>query len=179
MTDQADFEFMKSLAVDFFNKKTIKDTISIIEDSEITGWEKWLQIEFSKFINDRDNISDWVREWRYDLDKRSSKSKSKCSIDFSIKQKHKHSWIAVEIKQINSAASCIKSMHNDILKVYKIKQSQDDIRSIWCIGVHIHEDPLTIKSLIAKNSTLKEIELNHNHFLTKKIGKTGFSFTLF
>lgn len=179
MKETNDFEFMKSLTVDFFKKKSIKDTIAIIEESEIKGWEKWLQIEFSKFINDRENISAWDRECRYALDKRSSKNKSACSVDFSVKQKHKQSWLAIELKQINSAASCIKSMHTDILKIYKIKGSQDDIRTIWCIGVHYHEDDLKIKSIIAKYSTFHEIKLNHDHMMTKKIGKTKYAFTLF
>ncbi|MBW1737837.1 MAG: hypothetical protein JRJ69_09855 [Deltaproteobacteria bacterium] len=179
MSEQKDFEFLKGLACAFFGKRSIIKTLTIIDEQEISGWEKWMQIEFAKFCNGNNNITDWCREERYKLDKRTSKKRSVCSIDFSLRQKYKQTWIALELKQRNRASSCIKSMLKDVVKISKIKNSENDIRTIWCIGVHKSEDEKKIQGYIAKYEIEFDLEIKRSHVYTKKIGRSAYSFTLF
>lgn len=66
MTNVAkDFEFVKGIAADFFKKKSIKDSLIIIEEYQISGWEKWLQIELSKLLKEHPTVKQWSREKRY------------------------------------------------------------------------------------------------------------------
>lgn len=174
-----DFEFMKELISEFVSKKAVRDTLSAISDFEISGWEKWLQIEFAKFCMNHDQISEWGRELRYELDKRVSKNKMSCSIDFLIRQKHKQSPLGIEIKQHSSPNNCIKAMLNDIAKIYQIKYSQDDLRGIWCFGIHGAESHAEVRRLVAYHSSAAGIEISSDLVFSKEIGKTGFSVTLF
>ena len=43
-TDQ---EFIHSLTQDFFGTKRVHETLTLITDCGISGWEKWLQIELA------------------------------------------------------------------------------------------------------------------------------------
>lgn len=177
--ERGDFAFVSELVDDFFRRVTIKRALKIIESHTISGWEKWLQVEFAAFIQGRPDVAEWCREFRYGLDRRVSKSRSTCSVDFSIRQKNKQSWIAVEMKQIKSPASCIKYMVKDVGKISKIKTSEDDIRSVWCIGVHLVEEPDEAQRLSLYYADQDGISLNKKHFVSKQIGRTGYSFTLF
>lgn len=174
-----DFEFMTSVVESFFAKKTIKDTLAHISEFDITGWEKWIQIEFAKHCKSHLGITEWGRELRYELDKRCSKSKSSCSIDFLIRQKHKQSPLAIEIKQQSSPRGCIKSMLRDKAKLQNIKWSQDDLRGVWCIGVHNFEPTENIKNLVDYCSKEAGTKIPEKFIFSRRIGKTQFSVTLF
>jgi hypothetical protein len=174
-----DFKFMTELVSEFFSKKTIRDTLASISDFEISGWEKWLQVEFAKFCMTHDQISDWGRELRYELDKRVSKERKSCFIDFFIRQKYKQSSLGIEIKQHKSPSSCIKAMITDIAKVDQIKYSQDDLRGIWCFGIHAEESHAEVVRLVAYHSNAMGISISSDLVFSKAIGKTGFSVTLF
>jgi hypothetical protein len=52
-----DFDFLTDIAQEFFAKKVIKDTLAAISEFEISGWEKWIQIEFAMFCKSQDNIT--------------------------------------------------------------------------------------------------------------------------
>ncbi|MBR7745911.1 hypothetical protein [Undibacterium baiyunense] len=173
-----DFEFLTYLVADFFSRKSVRDTLSTISYFEISGWEKWVQIEFAKFCMDHEEISDWGRELRYELDKRMSNGKSSCSIDFLIRQKRKQSPIGIEIKQHPSPNGCVKAMLKDIAKVQQIKYSQDDLRGIWCIGIHAAESAAEVSRLVTYHADRLDININPQFVFSKEIGKTGFSVTV-
>ena len=175
----ADFEFMTSITRDFFAKKMIKETLGTISDFDISGWEKWIQIEFAKFCKSHSEISEWGRELRYALDRRSSKLKATCAIDFMIKQKFKQSPLAVEIKQLRSPRGCINSMLRDKAKISRIKYSEDDLRGIWCIGVHNAATVESVENLVSFCARENKIAINPNHVFSRQIGRTPFSVTLF
>lgn len=178
MSEKKDFEFLSGLATEFFKKRSITKALAVIDECEITGWETWLQIEFAKFFSEHELVFEWSREERYQLDQRSSNGKTACAIDFSIRQKYKQSWLALELKQKNTVGSCIKSMLRDVVKVNKIKQSHNDIRTLWCLGVHKHADKATVMGQIAKYEVELDLELNRSQILTKRIGRSDYSFTL-
>lgn len=131
-----DLEFLKALVEDFFRRARIRSTLAAIRAESITGWEKWLQIEFASFIRQHAEVKGWSRESSYQLDQRVAEARSKCAVDFIIHQKRKHSHLAVEMKQIKSPSSCVNAMIKDIKKLHSIRRSEFDIRSVWCIGVH-------------------------------------------
>lgn len=174
-----DFAFVTRITEGFFAKKTIKDTLCTISESNISGWEKWIQIEFAKFCKSHPEITYWDREQRYELDRRLSKVKASCAIDFWVQQKHKQSPLAIEIKQKKSPRECINSMLRDKAKLQNIKYSQDDLRGIWCIGVHNTEQVDTVENLVASCSRTHKIEVKPKHVFSRQIGRTPFSVTLF
>jgi hypothetical protein len=130
MSIQNDLNFLATLAKSFFKQAHIRKTLAAIKEEEITGWEKWLQIEFATFLRSHDSVKEWNREIQHSLDKRIAKSRSACAIDFVILQKHKHSTLALEIKQRSSMTACLRGMLRDIKKVGKIKEKQFNSRGI-------------------------------------------------
>jgi hypothetical protein len=174
-----DFAFVTRITQDFFAKKAIKDTLYTIAEFNITGWEKWIQIEFAKFCKSHPEITYWDREQRYELDRRLSKVKASCAIDFWVQQKHKQSPLAIEIKQQKSPRGCINSMLRDKAKLQNIKYSQDDLRGVWCIGVHNLEKEAAVANLVAYCSCNHKIHVKPNHVFSRQIGRTPFSVTVF
>ena len=174
-----DFAFMTRVSEGFFAKKIIKDTLSMISEFDISGWEKWIQIEFAKHCKSHPEITDWGRELRYELDRRSSKTKASCAIDFLIRQKHKQSPLALEIKQRWSARGCINSMLRDKSKLRKVKWSKDDLRGVWCLGVHSTDSPENIKNLVTFCAKEQKIAIKESQIFSRRIGRTDYSLTLF
>jgi hypothetical protein len=173
-----DLEFLSELATQFFRSKHLRQTLMAIQEDSITGWEKWLQIEFAAFLRQHDSVKAWGRESQYKLDGRLAKVRQTCAVDFIIHQKAKHSHLALEIKQIRSPASCINGMLKDIKKLAKIRKSDYDIRGVWCLGVHNAipaEDALREVDYYAKKL---HIDIKQAHVFSERIGNTGFSCTL-
>ena len=179
MSVQKDFDLVKDLCCSFFRKRSIIETLKIIDDQSISGWEKWMQIEFAKFCNDRKDVAEWYREEKYKLDMRMSKKRNTCSVDFLLRQKYKQTWVALELKQKNRASSCIKSMIRDLIKIGKIRSSDDDIRSVWCFGVHKTTDEKKVNGYVAKYGIEFEQAINESYLYTQRIGRSAYSFTLF
>lgn len=174
-----DFEFLSQLVSSFFARKSVRETLSVISELEISGWEKWLQIEFAKFCKSHEDVAEWDRELRYGLDRRLSRGKASCAIDFLIRQKYKRSPLAIELKQNASPSGCIKAMTIDMAKVNKIRYSQDDLRGVWCVGVHPAKPADEIKRLVRYHADEQQLRIDSSLVLTKPIGRTGFSVTLF
>ena len=179
MSEQKDFKFIKDLCCSFFRKRSIIKTLNIIDDQRISGWEKWMQIEFAKFCNDREDVAEWSREEAYRLDRRTSKRRDSCSIDFSLRQKFKQTWVALELKQKNRASNCFKSMIKDVVKINKIRNSDNDIRTTWCFGVHKSTDEKKVKGYVAKYGIEFEQPINESYLYSQRIGRSAYSFTLF
>ena len=82
-----DQEYILDIAAKFFKEKEIKKKFQIIQSSNITGWEIWLQIEFAYFLNGFDGQPEWYREFSYEYDRRKEKIKLKLKPDFLIRKK--------------------------------------------------------------------------------------------
>lgn len=173
-----DFDFVSQLADGFFSRKSLKDTLNAVSEFEISGWENWLQIEFAKYCKSHAEVSEWGRELRYELDRRVSRNKATCAIDFLIRQKHKHSPMGIEIKQMRSAVACIKAMLDDKAKVRRIKLSHDDLRGVWCVGVHQCSEK-SVPNLVKFWAEERGIDINPSEIFSKRIGRTNFCVTLF
>ena len=171
-----DLNFLTNLSEEFFRQEDIVKKLNGFVVNQIKGWEVWLQVEFALFLFNHSDISEVEREKRYELDKRMSKDKDICSIDFMIRQKRKKSSIPLEIKQHENASSCIRYMLKDIEKYEKVKGSSATTgRSLWCLGVHSTVGEDNLKRLIDDN---KFREIHPDYVFSKNIEGTGFSFTL-
>lgn len=172
-----DFEFLKTISLEFFEQEYIVEKLNKFSLNEIKGWEIWLQVEFALFLFQHSKVAKVEREKRYELDKRKSEDKDICSIDFLIREKNKHTAIPLEIKQHYQISSCIRYMLKDIDKYEKVRSSSMDTgRSLWCLGVHPtpeNDDYLT--RVINEN---KFRELYEEFIFSKSIKGTSFSFTI-
>lgn len=171
-----DLEFLSKLANEFFAQEDIVYKLNKFSENKISGWEIWLQVEFAIFLFSHPDVSEIEREKRYELDKRRSKDKYICSIDFMIRQKYKQSSIPLEIKQHENASNCIRYMLKDIEKYEKIKESKASTgRSLWCLGLHPTVEEDYFSKLINEN---KFREIYPELVFSKSIKGTNFSFTL-
>lgn len=173
-----DLNFVNSLAEGFFAQRSLRKTLSVIRDEEMTGWEKWLQVEFATFIREHDGVKAWSRETPYAIDKRIEKARERCAVDFIVHQKYKQSHLALELKQIDSVARCAQAMIKDIQKMRSIRRSEFDIRSVWCLGVHADEQAPTVLREFKYYAEKLDFDFDEKLFATQRIGKTGFSYSI-
>jgi hypothetical protein len=87
--------------------------------------------------------------------------------------------MAIEIKQQNSPSGCIKAMLVDFVRLTNIKYSQDDLRGIWCIGVHNFATLDEVKNLVIYHSEKFNVSINKNYIFSMPIGKNNYSLTIF
>lgn len=179
MTIKKDFEFVSTLSSEFFQRAHIKRTLKAISDSEMTGWEKWIQIELAAYVNARDDIKAWWRESSYEIDGRVVESRKKCAVDFLVHQKWKQSHLAVELKQVNSPGACVQGMLRDKKKIQSIKSAKYDIRSAWCVGVHRFVEPDEVRRLAAYYASKLKCPVNSKLLSTERIGYSPYMFTVF
>lgn len=174
-----DFEFITSFSSEFLQRAHIKKTLKAINDSGMTGWEKWLQIELAAFLEARADIKAWWRESSYELDKRVAESRKRCAVDFLVHQKWKQSHVALEVKQINSPTACVQGMIRDKKKIQSIKSAKYDIRSAWCLGVHRVIEPDEVERLVIYYGSKLKAPVNQKLLLTERIGYSPYMFTVF
>ncbi|MDL0433993.1 hypothetical protein QPM17_22895 [Marinobacter sp. TBZ242] len=82
-----DFDYLTELTEDFFRQRRVGRSLRIIEESEITGWEVWFQVEFAHFLSQHLTEPEWWREWSLDYDRRMEKGRTFCRPDFIIRKK--------------------------------------------------------------------------------------------
>jgi hypothetical protein len=178
MSELKDLEFLLSVVRPFFKQAHIKKTLSTIHEDGISGWEKWLQIELASFLRQHASVKAWGRETQYKLDKRLTKKKSACSVDFIIHERKKQSHLAVELKQVNKMPACVQAMLRDLDKLGKIKGSEFDIRSVWCLGIHNRAHIDAVRREATYYSSTHDIALSENAIVSERIGRTEYSFTV-
>ncbi|MCG9702691.1 hypothetical protein L1D19_21730 [Vibrio natriegens] len=175
-----DFQFTLQLLQRFFKQPKIQHRLQLITEHDITGWEIWLQVELACFINDHEDISEWYRECQYSVDKRLAKTRQHMAIDFAFRRKRtkKDRYIALEIKQNLNVTQCIHNMVKDIEKVWWMRSSEDDIRSMWCLGVHPTSNDASLKQVVNKYAQQYEFELDEQCIHYQDIDGTKWRFTL-
>ncbi len=178
MSERKDLDFLLSIAHPFFKQAHIKKTLVAIREEDITGWKKWLQIEFATFLRNHDAVKDWDREIPHALDKRMAKSKDSCACDFVIHQKRMHSNLALEIKQGKRMVGCIQGMLRDLMKVNRIKDSQFESRGIWCLGIHPAASRDDVLAEVSYYTKKQKLRLREDFIASEQIGRTGFSFAI-
>ncbi len=176
-----DFEFISSLFGYFFQQPHIQKRLKLIEYRDITGWEIWLQVEFSIFLEEHIDVAEWEREFPYGIDRRSARHREYMLIDFIIRKKNalKDQYIAVEIKQNSNVSSCIRGMMEDTRKVLLVKGSENDLRTMWTLGVHPYVEENKLKEVINNYADKYDVELSESCIRSMPIENTKFAYTLF
>lgn len=175
----SDSAYILDILEQFFKDKEIKKKFQIIQNSNITGWEIWLQIEFAYFLNRLEGSPEWYRESSYEYDRRKEKIKLRLKPDFLIRKKgwKLDQYIALEFKQDMKPVSCLKKMLVDIDKCSKVKKSNDNIRSVWTLGIfyteNISEVEEKFSKVLAEHGGYKLEDLTIN-----QINKTNYWFVL-
>ncbi|WP_409307198.1 hypothetical protein [Pectobacterium sp. B1J-3] len=130
-----DFHHLNGLLSDFFSQKNIQQKLHIIHEHEITGWEIWLQIEFTNMLINTEHV--FYREQALEFDYRQNKEKYYFRPDFLLLKKGwtQEKYMAVEFKQNPNPTTCVRNMAGDLKKVGQIRKSELDLRSVWAVGI--------------------------------------------
>lgn len=133
-----DHSFIFDVFKEFFDKRSVRHKLSLINEMGITDYEKWLQIELLLFLKDHEKIRKVIREFKFELDRRKT-GKQYCFVDFLIEKKKSHNdgiGIPIELKQAHSPTNCITKMLEDVRKCNDIKPSKQPTRFFWCLGIY-------------------------------------------
>ena len=186
-----DFEFTCQLFSKLFSQKRIQNTLNSICELDITGWEKWWQVEMAIYIDNHNDIAEWGIEEDFLIDKRSKgKQKNKIAIDLSYRRKNysKDKFIYVELKQADETTTCIRNMCSDLDKVYtarKKSQYGSEIRDFYLVGVHLRDSTKgAVKQLVNlhledRNTYLYEFFVDEDTIEVSVIPSTEYYYTIF
>ena len=182
-----DFYYVAEHIDAFFNKGGVIRKLQLIESHEITGWEKWWQIEFVTWLAETDSIGEWVMEEKFYTDGRRRLEKDTVSIDigFRLKGYSRDEMVFLELKQNMEMELCINKMISDAEKVFFAQERsiEEGIkrRNIFNVGVYPRGD-LTKKSIhdyIENRTEDAEIEVERECIFTKFIKNTDLCVTVF
>ncbi len=176
-----DFEFVNELVDAFFKKKKVRDTLKVIGNCDITGWENWFQIEFAVHLDSNEYVAEWYREESYLTDKRISKGKKRIAVDYLIRKKNhsKDSFIALELKQNINPGACINGMINDVKKISKVRGSEDNFRCLINIGIHSQVDEKLHKLDVQSRALRNEVKVIDGCLSIRNIRNTNYAYTVF
>lgn len=141
-TFEADFEFTLTLLDAFFKQRQIRTALAMIADKDISGWEKWWQIELAMFLSEYEHVAEWDMEEPFFTDLRRHTSQDFMAIDLCFRRKG-HSTgrlIFLELKQDPDWKRCVANMLSDAEKVYSaqsISLSGAEIRNFFLAGIYI------------------------------------------
>lgn len=130
-----DFHFVRDHLSDFFDRGSVQRALDLIDDVEITGWEKWWQVEFASWLAEQDGVGDWVMEEVFLTDLRRNSGKDSIAIDigFRLKGYSSSEMLFLELKQNSDWRKCVENMLRDFEKVE-------------CAQTHSVENKLRIRS---------------------------------
>lgn len=178
---KADFQYINELVFEFLSQKEIAKSLDLIDKQEISGWEIWFQVEFSKFLSGHNSEPVWGRELSFEFDYRKERERGFFKPDFLIRKKgwRKESYTALEVKQHRNAATCIANMMKDLVKVSKIRASELDLRTYWALGLFQTEPTQDPWQLIYEKSNLTNVEIIRPCCVVQPIKGTNYTYALF
>jgi len=131
-------EILQSLLQEFLSKSNVSKTFWFIWEKEITGFEKWFQIEFLRFLHEHEYVvsEDIFKEDYYPYDRRKNKDRKGIKVDITFRTKCKQYYIALELKQCNEL--CLRILDQELSKLCKIKPSLQNcyFRKVFALIVH-------------------------------------------
>lgn len=182
-----DFCFVRDHLSDFFDKGSIKRSLDLIDEVEITGWEKWWQVEFASWLAEHDGVGDWVMEEVFLTDLRRNSKKDSIAIDigFRLKGFSSSEMLFLELKQNSDWRKCIDNMLLDVEKVecsqaYSVENGVA-IRNFFVVGVYPTGDTSKkeVHDYIEERAKDFSVEVERAYIFTKFIQSTPFSMTMF
>ncbi len=179
---EADFEFTWAVLTDFFGQRRIQRTLDAIHETEISGWEKWWQVELAVCLSDHDDVAEWNMEERFFIDRRRSADREFLAVDLCFRRKRcaKDSMIYIELKQDADWKCCIENMLRDALKVADARTRSEEggaWRSFFVAGIYPSIPKAEIHDYVEQR--LDEREIEWDLMDTKFISGTPYSFTMF
>jgi hypothetical protein len=180
-TVEADFDFTVGIVTAFFGQGRIRRSLAAIAETEVTGWEKWWQIEFAMFLSEHDEVAEWDIEEEFLTDRRCAVTKDFVAADISFRRK-KHALdrlIILELKQDFEWKRCIANMLSDAQKIHTVQSrslSGAAIRSFFVVGVYHSVGKAEAHDYIEQLTDSRDIEWKLMD--TRFIKETPFSFTV-
>ncbi|KAB2308697.1 hypothetical protein F8A87_13555 [Betaproteobacteria bacterium SCN2] len=177
----SEFEYLAELADDFFSQPHTQQSLSLIHQHNISGWEIWLQVELGHFLSMHESEPEWRREEALEYDRRLERTKQYLRPDFLIRKKgwKKESYLALELKQHRNAPACLANRAKDIVKLDKLRQSSIDLRSCWVLGVFERESKADLNELIADTLESVDYDYDPEYVVNKYIWNTPFGYCIF
>ncbi len=180
-TADADFEFVVELLAEFFSRKRIQNTLVQIWDTEVTGWEKWWQIELAMFLDEHEDIAEWNMEEEFHTDLRTSVTKDFMALDICFRRKRfvANHFVFLELKQDLNWKRCIGSMLSDAEKFGTSKTRSIEgrqVRSFWLVGVHPGNSKSEVHDYIEEATSRRDVDWRAME--TRFIGGTPYVFTV-
>ena len=180
-TADADFEFVVDLLAEFFSRKRIQNTLVQIWDTEVTGWEKWWQIELAMFLDEHEDITEWNMEEEFHTDLRTSVTKDFMALDICFRRKRfvANHFVFLELKQDLDWKRCIGSMLSDAEKFGTSKTRSIEgkqVRSFWLVGVHPGDSKSEVRDYIEEAASRRDVDWGAME--TRFIGGTPYAFTV-
>lgn len=177
--ERRDFKFLKEVTGSFF-KNRVASRIQSFRVSNLTDFEKWIQVELALHMAQMPKKPEVKREHpvSFHLGKARGEARKGMRIDFCIRPHGCLSdwFILLEIKQKWSVQECITHMVNDVRKIYLGRDSGKSARSFWSLGIHQHEDREVVKSKLLNTGG---DWVNEKFIHTRKIPGTDFAYTVF
>ncbi len=177
-------EYTYRLFEDFFSRKRIQRSFAMIDEVNVSGWEKWWQIEFALFLSDDDDIAEWDMEVEFHTDLRKEKKKNYIAIDVSFRPKGlaKDKFIFLELKQNKDYVTCLRNMLLDAEKVFNSHSKSLDgvkIRDFFVVGMYPSVEKKKITDCLMEIQKDYDVEVEKTEIKTKFIPNTDYSFTIF
>jgi hypothetical protein len=179
---EADLDFTFDILESFFKRARVQRALQNIEEMEVTGWEKWWQIELALYVDEHPEVAEWDMEEPFFTDRRTSTQKDFVAIDLCFRRK-KHSsesMVFLELKQDLDWKRCVNNMMRDAEKVYGChsrSHSGAAIRNFFLAGVYPSEQKAVVHDYIKERA--EELDVAVDLVDSKFIPNTNFTFTLF
>ena len=180
-TFEADFEFTLAILDSFFAQKRIRTALAKIAETEVSGWEKWWQIELALFLSEHEDVAEWNMEEPFFIDRRHRTPQDSLAIDLCFRRKGQSSekFIFLELKQDQDWKRCIANMMMDADKVSSAQTKSllgAKIRSFFLAGIYFRMPKADIHDYIEEEAEYRQVEWEIVE--SRFIADTPFSFTL-
>jgi hypothetical protein len=179
---EADFEFTWSVLTDFFGQRRIQRTLDAIHGTEVSGWEKWWQVELALYLSDHPEVGSWNMEERFFTDRRRCSTNDSMAIDLCFRRKRcsKDAMIYLELKQDAEWKRCMENMLRDAVKVFQAQTRSHEgasMRSFFVAGIYPSIAKVEVHDYVEKR--LDELEIDWDVMDTKFISSTPYGLTMF
>lgn len=167
---------VSEVLVDFARTKRIQDSLTQFLEANITGWEKWWQMELAAYLYKSDRIAEWDMEHPFDTDRRTSLKQSRMALDIGFRM-HRHaidSWYFVELKQENDYQKLLQRMGKDIEKVFSAKTRSFDrvkVRYIACAGIFADQGDAYEDVIEYAETLMESLGAESGGIILEEIGK--------
>jgi predicted urease superfamily metal-dependent hydrolase len=177
---QRDFDFVLGLKGDFFAQREIQLLLARIERNGTAGWESWWQVEFARFLQQRQHRHEWTRK-HHPEGGRTPVNKKKPLADFIIKPHDRANAksILLELKQSDSVEGCITNMAEDLrmMELMTATSASLNHKSLCVVGAHPRECKNAVRKTV--ESVAAEYGIKLFDVQTRYILNTGYAFTVF